>query len=308
MQFFTKDLTTGVIKLVDAISTFTGVANQIIQTNLNGKIDPNLLEPVTGVAASCSTTEAGNLLESINLNVSTTVTGFYNYTFNTPLPNSTYSVVATPADIENSTDVNLTITNRSANGFRIEVRTGDNGATADIPVNHGHNIVVVSSLFSFSPVQTIDPLATDSLVRVATGTDLTRNYNIDNVSGLAVNFTDLTEAPLNGTTFFSSTTDTITTNFAGRIEIVATLPFTSVGQRVSVASWIVKNSTPISARVNTYIRGTNNHARDTNLCRITTSCLPGDTFQVRTSRSEVGGVTNPTFLFDIPTLEVKRVS
>lgn len=304
MRFLSKTIN-GVIQLLESINQFTGIPDQIVSTNNAGKIDPSLVDIGTGIAASASTGSAGAILESVNLSVSRTVTGFYNYTFNTPLPNNTYTVVATPNDVANSTDVNMMVRLRTSTGFLVEIRTGDNGGTADTPRDSAHSIVVISSAFA-SPPPEIPDNASESVTLGASGSDLSINYNLAVAGGTTVTFSDILDPTINGATIFSTTNQTITTNYQGKVEITTMLPHFSNGSRASLSAWIERNGVQVSARDFGYIRAASGHNRDTLQTTVNISCNIGDVFRVQIERA--GNTNTATFLSDIPTLLAKRTA
>jgi hypothetical protein len=97
----------------------------------------------SGIYAHCRTRNDGILEYSINLNVNRTSIGSYEYTFLTPLPNSDYSVVATPNLIIGS-DPNMFVSNLTNNGFTLISAIGDNGTTNDVFEDVPHSVAVFS--------------------------------------------------------------------------------------------------------------------------------------------------------------------
>ena len=66
-------------------------------------------------------------------------TGIYQYTLNTALPNTEYSVIGN-VSITRGTDTNIFIDQIATTGFRVQVGVGDNAQSADVLSDKEHSI------------------------------------------------------------------------------------------------------------------------------------------------------------------------
>ena len=91
----------------------------------------------TGADAWCSTSVDGTVPASFNIaSVTKTATGIFDYVFTTPMPNASYTVVATPA-AEGAIARTCAVSNKEVTGFRIEI-TNLEGNKA----NESHYVIV----------------------------------------------------------------------------------------------------------------------------------------------------------------------
>ena len=83
----------------------------------------------------------GMMLSAYNLTVDHSATGVYEYTFIEPSDNGNYSVFGQIYfDSLASTDTNMFISDITSTTFRVEIGTGDNGTSPDVPVDADHAI------------------------------------------------------------------------------------------------------------------------------------------------------------------------
>jgi hypothetical protein len=94
-----------------------------------------------GVYAFARTNAAGTILRGSGLTVSKGGTGVYNYTFTQAFADDTYIISGVP--IFTVTDTNFQVSNVTSTGFTVTTGQGDNGGTADTPVDADHSFVVV---------------------------------------------------------------------------------------------------------------------------------------------------------------------
>jgi len=132
---------TTIVYLTGVIPRFVvngGTPLQVIAENIAVGATPeaNTLYTNSFVKAWASTTSGATISDGVNLSVVSGGVGSYNYTFTTPMANNFYVVTG---NAQNESDTNLSIHNKTANGF--EVRTYDIGSGTD--ENTNHNIIVV---------------------------------------------------------------------------------------------------------------------------------------------------------------------
>ena len=144
----------------------------------------------------------------------------------------------------------------------------------------------------------------DSISRTAQGVDLAINYNTTNNAGIVATFSNEDLAAEYGA--FTSTNQTITTNYTGRVRLDAVIPHTSTGQRASLEGWIEKNGVKVSAKVTAYIRNANGDNEATLQMFKTVSCQPGDVFRVKLKREQGTNRPEAINMNDLPTFEANR--
>ena len=96
-----------------------------------------------GVYAHGRTNSDGTSVYSSGFSVSRISTGIYQYTLNTALPNTEYSVIGN-VSITRGTDTNIFIDQIATTGFRVQVGVGDNAQSADVLSDKEHSISVFS--------------------------------------------------------------------------------------------------------------------------------------------------------------------
>jgi len=96
-----------------------------------------------GVYAHGRTNSDGTSVYSSGFSVSRISTGVYQYTLNTALPNTEYSVIGN-VSITRGTDTNIFIDQIATTGFRVQVGVGDNSQSADTLSDQQHSISVFS--------------------------------------------------------------------------------------------------------------------------------------------------------------------
>lgn len=124
----------------------------VIANSQTGTVN-NPRQPNASIIASAATAQNGASLTGFGLTVSQVNTGFYNYVFTNPQPNTNYTVICNAQEQTAGLFTNYTayVGTKTTTGFQVKMVEGDNGGTQDSASNTRHTLIVVG-LTSFGTI------------------------------------------------------------------------------------------------------------------------------------------------------------
>ena len=97
-----------------------------------------------GIYAFSKTNADGTIQDARGMTVTKGATGFYTYTFTSPLPDANYAIASQVFNLSpTNTDTNIFINNQTVNGFDVYIGQGDNGTGVDTAMDEEHSITVL---------------------------------------------------------------------------------------------------------------------------------------------------------------------